>query len=488
MPYSASSTAISARKKVPHETPNRRFARRGSLCRRPNPRRSLPRSGTTSPFFVGKRKKPYYTLSLAVLEPGRFAGHVISSRLYCNPKALWKLNWFLRDFGYDTEMLGRDEVDETQLVGLNGVVKASHIVSTALPCSGSTALHPLADGKNFHPQIWTVHRWLDDLQLYPDQPYLSCPRRYRHRYLDGWQEKDTRAAMLFGRPSNRPSPLCFRREDPAAVLFGQWGLCKDMGLTYSGNDTWDRMLQQGIQLLDRFAQDGPRSYSAPSFHPADSVQSDTRFWQQFRRLRRCHWRTGWHTVPSRMEDYFCTISGRTRRHFRTGSPTRLLFVDDGNRRSCPSCFRPQAAGRSSIPPRHDYRGTAPGVRNPGQGHSPTDRVGALSSAQRHPLPQNPCTTCPFLGLCLDKRDLVEAALVRKPGVDLGLFDELSFRPMPMPPKLNRKRALFVLTKIDEILAWETQKEAERDPGSSSSVGICARCGRDSTGGSRPGVV
>ena len=37
-----------------------------------------------------------------------------------------------------------------------------------------------------------------------------------------------------------------------------------------------------------------------------------------------------------------------------------------------------------------------------------------------------------------------------------------FRPMPMPPKLNRKRALFVLTKIDEILAWEKQKEAERD--------------------------
>jgi hypothetical protein len=32
----------------------------------------------------------------------------------------------------------------------------------------------------------------------------------------------------------------------------------------------------------------------------------------------------------------------------------------------------------------------------------------------------------------------------------------------MPPKLNHKRALFVLTKIDEILAWEKQKEAERD--------------------------
>ena len=32
----------------------------------------------------------------------------------------------------------------------------------------------------------------------------------------------------------------------------------------------------------------------------------------------------------------------------------------------------------------------------------------------------------------------------------------------MPPKFNRRRALFVLTKIDEILAWEQQKERERD--------------------------
>ena len=32
----------------------------------------------------------------------------------------------------------------------------------------------------------------------------------------------------------------------------------------------------------------------------------------------------------------------------------------------------------------------------------------------------------------------------------------------MTPKLNRKRALFVLTRIDEILAWEKQKEQERD--------------------------
>jgi hypothetical protein len=32
----------------------------------------------------------------------------------------------------------------------------------------------------------------------------------------------------------------------------------------------------------------------------------------------------------------------------------------------------------------------------------------------------------------------------------------------MPPKLNYRRAMFVLSKIDEILAWEQRKQAERD--------------------------
>ena len=52
----------------------------------------------------------------------------------------------------------------------------------------------------------------------------------------------------------------------------------------------------------------------------------------------------------------------------------------------------------------------------------------------------------------------------------------------MPPHLNRKRALFVLTKIDEILAWERQKGTERDTRLSSLEGICAKYGQDSTGG------
>lgn len=71
-------------------------------------------------------KKPFYTLRLRILEPENFAGRLISGRVYCTAKALWKLGWFLRDFLYDPELLGRQEVDERALSGLRGVVKISY--------------------------------------------------------------------------------------------------------------------------------------------------------------------------------------------------------------------------------------------------------------------------------------------------------------------------------------------------------------------------
>ena len=70
-------------------------------------------------------QKPCFLIRFAVLEPEGLRSRCISGRLYCTPKALWRLNWFLRDFGYDTDLLGRDEVDERALVGLNGVVRTS---------------------------------------------------------------------------------------------------------------------------------------------------------------------------------------------------------------------------------------------------------------------------------------------------------------------------------------------------------------------------
>ena len=66
--------------------------------------------------------------------------------------------------------------------------------------------------------------------------------------------KDTRAAMLFGRAFEKALAGYFRREDAAGVFFREWTECRNAELTFSGHDTWDSMLYQGFQLLDRFAQ------------------------------------------------------------------------------------------------------------------------------------------------------------------------------------------------------------------------------------------
>jgi hypothetical protein len=73
-------------------------------------------------------RKPFYFLRFSILEPTDLTGRSVAGRLYCTAKALWKLNWFLRDFGYDAELLGRDEIDDKNLVGLRGVIKISQTV------------------------------------------------------------------------------------------------------------------------------------------------------------------------------------------------------------------------------------------------------------------------------------------------------------------------------------------------------------------------
>jgi hypothetical protein len=73
-------------------------------------------------------QKPFYILRLCVIEPKELFGKMISGRLYCTSKALWKLGWFLRDFLYDPDLLGREEIDEKALFGLRGVVKVSHTI------------------------------------------------------------------------------------------------------------------------------------------------------------------------------------------------------------------------------------------------------------------------------------------------------------------------------------------------------------------------
>jgi hypothetical protein len=85
--------------------------------------------------------------------------------------------------------------------------------------------------------------------------YLRCPRSYRFLYLDGWREKDSKAAMCFGRCFEKAIAALLVREDAGAVLFKEWGAYRDASLQFSHGDDWERLLRQGIALLEQFARD-----------------------------------------------------------------------------------------------------------------------------------------------------------------------------------------------------------------------------------------
>jgi hypothetical protein len=61
----------------------------------------------------------------------------------------------------------------------------------------------------------------------------------------------------------------------------------------------------------------------------------------------------------------------------------------------------------------------------------TETIERIERAQFLPhsgirFPQNPCTSCPYIGLCLGKSDLVASALVRRPGAEhLDWINELA---------------------------------------------------------------
>ena len=71
-------------------------------------------------------QKPYLSVRFVILQPNALQNRSFSGRFYSTERALWKLNWFLRDFGYDPELLAQDQVDEKVLVNLRGVVRTSH--------------------------------------------------------------------------------------------------------------------------------------------------------------------------------------------------------------------------------------------------------------------------------------------------------------------------------------------------------------------------
>ena len=257
--------------------------------------------------------------------------------------------------------------------------------------------------------------------------YLSCPRRYKHRYLDGWKEKDTRAAMLFGRAFQQAVAAYFQRQDAASVFHREWAACQDRGLRYSERDSWDRMLQSGVQLLERFAQDDrvrirqPRRNSQVKFTKPLGGQNDF---------------VAYVDAIGELDGTRCLLEWKTTASRYPEEPAGLLALDP--QLVCYSWVTGIANVaqvvfvRKRLVEIQYFRTTITAGQREEFGHLVVDSIRRIESAEFLPhsgirFPQNPCTSCPYIGLCLGRQDLTEAALVRRPRADnLGWLDELTY--------------------------------------------------------------
>jgi hypothetical protein len=256
--------------------------------------------------------------------------------------------------------------------------------------------------------------------------YLTCPRRYRYRYLDGWKEKDTRAAMLFGRAFENALGALFRHEDSAAALFREWALFQEAGLRYSNGDTWDRMLQQGIQLLDRFAQDDRVSIRQPRRNLQVKFT---------RPVSRTNDFVAYVDALGKLDVTGCLLEWKTTASRYPEEPDGLLALDP--QLVCYSWITGISEVAQVVFVRKRLieiqylRTTISDEQRREFGRLVNDSIQRIEAFQFMPhsgirFPQNPCTSCPYVGLCLGQQQLAEKSVIRRPGENLDWLDELTY--------------------------------------------------------------
>jgi hypothetical protein len=255
--------------------------------------------------------------------------------------------------------------------------------------------------------------------------YLRCPRSYRYRYLDGWREKETRAAMAFGRCFEIALGAYFRGEDFGAALFKEWGNYRDDPFEYKKADSWDRMVHQGVHMLQRFAQDDRVRVHEPGknlqIKISRSLPGDAEF-------------VAYMDAIGEIDGVRCLIDWKTTTSRYPDGPEGLLSLDP--QLICYSWI----SGISEVAFVVFVRKQVPEIQYLRTSISEEQRrefgrlvettinqieSGHFDSHSGIRFPQNGCVSCFHLGLCLNNEPLVTANLIRKAGAsDLDWLDEL----------------------------------------------------------------
>ena len=255
--------------------------------------------------------------------------------------------------------------------------------------------------------------------------YLRCPKSYRYRYLDGRREKETRAAMAFGRCFEKALAAYFTREDCSVALFKEWEAFRDAPFEYKKGETWDRLVHQGVHLLERFAQDDRVKIHRPDQNLQVKMTRSLPGGNEF---------VAYIDALGKLDGTECLIDWKTTTARYPEEPEGLLSLDP--QMICYSWMSgiPDVAVvafvRKNVPEIQYLKATITEDQRREYGRLVEVTVSQIESGQfpSHGgirFPQNACMSCSHLGLCLDSQELITANLIRKPGAStLDWLDEL----------------------------------------------------------------
>jgi hypothetical protein len=245
--------------------------------------------------------------------------------------------------------------------------------------------------------------------------YLRCPRSYRYRYLDGWREKDTRAAMVFGRSFEQALAAYFCSEDPAAALYREWGTYRDAALEYGKGESWDKLVHQGVHLLHLFAQENrvhiPNPTKSLQVKITRSLPNGSEFVSYIDAIGELDGEQrvlDWKTTTSRYPE----------------EPGGIVSLDpqlicyswvSGIREVALVVFV-----RKHLPEIQYLKATITEAQHREFGEMVALATSQIEAGQFPPhsgirFPMNGCTSCAHLGLCLGNQTLIDGQLTRQPG-------------------------------------------------------------------------
>jgi hypothetical protein len=256
--------------------------------------------------------------------------------------------------------------------------------------------------------------------------YLACPKKYRYRYIDGWQEKDTRAATIFGRVFEHALGALFRHDDPVAGFYEEWTQYRNVVLEYARGDGWERMAEQAVRLLEQFVRDERVAVA----DPLRSLQV-----KYIQRLSDTSEFVAYIDALGRLDDGSCLLEWKTSGARYPEEPAGLLSLDQqliayswitGLSRVGMVVFV-----RKKNPEIQYLRALIPEQQRQEYAALVGETIRQIESGLYLPhtgvrFPQNGCLSCVCQGLCLDQPALVDRHLVRRPGGDgIDWLDELA---------------------------------------------------------------